>query len=276
MEIVDPTTAGTSKKRRCDADHLRQLQEVRRDQVGAANTRLQSLQTPLQQEKQPYCRLVLLGYGISRLDHGPGGDHGVEISTKVRERFEHRHLGDRVEVATLVENEVDVSERLEPATKPALRLAHALRHGPDLPVVRAQQHHHPVGFTERVGAENDSLVVDDRHEIDRVFRDLRSLGFMALLPDEQIESFTEDNPDWKWSDSEITRTYEFEDFNESMGFVVRVALEAEKANHHPDIDIRWNKVTLTLSTHSEGGLTDKDLELATTADRLVGPHTSGS
>jgi 4a-hydroxytetrahydrobiopterin dehydratase len=99
---------------------------------------------------------------------------------------------------------------------------------------------------------------------------------MALLPDEQIESFTEDNPDWKWSDSEITRTYEFEDFNESMGFVVRVALEAEKANHHPDIDIRWNKVTLTLSTHSEGGLTDKDLELATTADRLVGPRSSGS
>ena len=92
---------------------------------------------------------------------------------------------------------------------------------------------------------------------------------MALLPDEQIRSFTEGNADWKWSDSEITRTFEFEDFNEAMGFVTRVALEAEKANHHPDIDIRWNKVTLTLSTHSEGGITEMDLDLATTADRLV-------
>ncbi|HEX6222632.1 MAG TPA: 4a-hydroxytetrahydrobiopterin dehydratase [Acidimicrobiia bacterium] len=92
---------------------------------------------------------------------------------------------------------------------------------------------------------------------------------MSLLPDEQIKSFTVDNPDWMWSDSEITRTFEFEDFNEAMGFVTRVALEAEKANHHPDIDIRWNKVTLTLSTHSEGGLTEQDLELATTADGLA-------
>ena len=54
-----------------------------------------------------------------------------------------------------------------------------------------------------------------------------------------------------------------------MGFVTRVALEAEKADHHPDIDIRWNKVTLTLSTHSEGGLTVKDLDLADIADGLA-------
>ncbi len=54
-----------------------------------------------------------------------------------------------------------------------------------------------------------------------------------------------------------------------MGFVTRVALEAEKANHHPDIDIRWNQVTLTLSTHSEGGLTAKDLDLADVADGLA-------
>lgn len=91
---------------------------------------------------------------------------------------------------------------------------------------------------------------------------------MARLPDDQIRSFTDDNPDWMWSDSEMTRTFEFEDFNEAMGFVVRVGMEAEKANHHPDIDIRWNKVTLTLSTHSEGGITEKDLDLATTADGL--------
>jgi 4a-hydroxytetrahydrobiopterin dehydratase len=89
---------------------------------------------------------------------------------------------------------------------------------------------------------------------------------MSLLPDTEVEAFVEHHPQWSWADAAISRTYEFEDFNESMGFVTRVALEAEKANHHPDIDIRWNKVTLTLSTHSEGGLTAKDLELADVAD----------
>ena len=59
------------------------------------------------------------------------------------------------------------------------------------------------------------------------------------------------------------------DFVEAMGFVTRVALVAEKAFHHPDIDIRWNKVTLRLSTHSEGGLTEKDLELAERVDGLA-------
>jgi len=51
--------------------------------------------------------------------------------------------------------------------------------------------------------------------------------------------------------------------------VTRVALAAEKADHHPDIDIRWNKVTLTLSTHSEGGVTAKDLNLADFCDGLL-------
>jgi 4a-hydroxytetrahydrobiopterin dehydratase len=92
---------------------------------------------------------------------------------------------------------------------------------------------------------------------------------MPLLADDDVQAFVEDHPEWSQTDKEITRTYEFTDFNESMGFVTRVALVAEKADHHPDIDIRWNKVTLTLSTHSEGGLTEKDLELADTADGLA-------
>jgi len=53
-----------------------------------------------------------------------------------------------------------------------------------------------------------------------------------------------------------------------MGFVNSVALLAEKANHHPDIDIRWNTITLTLSTHSAGGLTEKDFTLAAEIDAL--------
>ncbi len=92
---------------------------------------------------------------------------------------------------------------------------------------------------------------------------------MALLPDEAIRTFVDEHPEWSWADDSITRVYTFNDFNGSMGFVTRVALKAEKANHHPDIDIRWNEVTLTLSTHSEGGLTGKDLELAEAADNLV-------
>ena len=92
---------------------------------------------------------------------------------------------------------------------------------------------------------------------------------MPLLPGEEVDAFVDAHPDWSSIGTEITRTYVFTDFNESMGFVTRVALEAEKADHHPDIDIRWNKVTLTLSTHSEGGLTAKDLDLADTADGLT-------
>lgn len=92
---------------------------------------------------------------------------------------------------------------------------------------------------------------------------------MSLLPDQDVDGFVEAHPGWLHTGSEISRTYELGDFNESMGFVTRLALEAEKADHHPDIDIRWNKVTLTLSTHSEGGLTQKDLDLAAAIDELA-------
>ncbi len=87
---------------------------------------------------------------------------------------------------------------------------------------------------------------------------------MPLLPQEDVEAFVEAHPDWSWADKEITRTFEFSDFNESMGFVTRVAMEAEKPPPR-----RWNKVTLTLSTHSEGGLTQLDLDLAEKADGLA-------
>jgi 4a-hydroxytetrahydrobiopterin dehydratase len=89
---------------------------------------------------------------------------------------------------------------------------------------------------------------------------------MALVTDTEVEAFLEAHPDWVREGDEITRTYLFSDFNHAMGFVTRVALAAEKANHHPDITIRWNKVTLTLSTHSEGGLTTRDLVLADLCD----------
>ena len=92
---------------------------------------------------------------------------------------------------------------------------------------------------------------------------------MTLVSDSEIAAFVDSHPGWAKVDDGITRTYELADFNEAMGLVTRVALAAEKADHHPDIDIRWNKVTLTLSTHSEGGVTAKDLNLADLCDGLL-------
>lgn len=85
---------------------------------------------------------------------------------------------------------------------------------------------------------------------------------MALLTPDELSAFIAAHPGWELDANSIVRSFRFADFVEAIQFVVRVALLAEKADHHPDIDIRWNTVTLRLSTHSAGGLTGKDLELA--------------
>jgi 4a-hydroxytetrahydrobiopterin dehydratase len=94
------------------------------------------------------------------------------------------------------------------------------------------------------------------------------LAAMARLKASQIKAVLLKAPDWKKRGATITRTFQFKDFVAAMKFVNAVARLAEKAWHHPDIDIRWNKVTLTLTTHSEGGLTEKDFKLARQFDRL--------
>jgi 4a-hydroxytetrahydrobiopterin dehydratase len=77
--------------------------------------------------------------------------------------------------------------------------------------------------------------------------------------------------DWSQRPDALERDFEFEDFAEAMAFVNRVADTAEEANHHPDILVHgWNKVRLTLSTHSEGGLTDADHALARRINDVVG------
>ena len=85
----------------------------------------------------------------------------------------------------------------------------------------------------------------------------------------QIKAALADLPGWKKKGSAITRRYEFKDFPAAIKFVNAVARLAEKAWHHPDIDIRWNKVTLTLTTHDAGGLTEKDFCLAKKFDTLA-------
>jgi 4a-hydroxytetrahydrobiopterin dehydratase len=92
---------------------------------------------------------------------------------------------------------------------------------------------------------------------------------MPLLTKQEIRSGLVEIKKWKLQGKEIRRKFEFIDFARAMGFVNSVALIAERANHHPDIDIRWNKITLTLSTHSEGRITEKDITLAKKIDSLT-------
>jgi 4a-hydroxytetrahydrobiopterin dehydratase len=69
----------------------------------------------------------------------------------------------------------------------------------------------------------------------------------------------------------IRRSFRFGDFSEAFGFMTRVALAAEKADHHPDWSNSWNRVDVALSTHSEGGVTQRDIELAKQIDALAPP-----
>lgn len=87
-----------------------------------------------------------------------------------------------------------------------------------------------------------------------------------LLSDIAIQRELGSLPGWSRRGDVLTRIYQFRNFAESMDFVNRVADAAESADHHPDIDIRYSKVTLVLSTHSAGGITQNDLDLAKAID----------
>jgi len=91
-----------------------------------------------------------------------------------------------------------------------------------------------------------------------------------LLTAEERARLSAAHPDWTATDETLERTIEFGDFAEAMGFVTRVGLAAQALDHHPDIDIRWNRVTLRLTTHSAGGLTDGDRALAEQIDGFLG------
>jgi len=90
-----------------------------------------------------------------------------------------------------------------------------------------------------------------------------------LLKSSEIKEWLKKVPEWEQEKKTIERTFEFDDFFQSIDFVDSVAEIAEEQEHHPDIDIRYNKVRLVLSTHSEGGLTDLDFETAERIDTLA-------
>jgi 4a-hydroxytetrahydrobiopterin dehydratase len=90
-----------------------------------------------------------------------------------------------------------------------------------------------------------------------------------LLNPEAIQTLLMEIPKWKLEGDEISRTVEFPSFLEAVDAVNRIAREAEALDHHPDIDIRWRTVRLALSTHSAGGLTTVDFQLAKKLDQLL-------
>ena len=91
---------------------------------------------------------------------------------------------------------------------------------------------------------------------------------MPLLSSEEVEKRLVDLSGWEREGDAIRKAFKGDDFKSSVDFVNRVLPVAEEMNHHPDLEISWNTVTVTITTHSEGGLTENDFELASKIDAL--------
>ena len=91
-------------------------------------------------------------------------------------------------------------------------------------------------------------------------------GTTGKLNTESVRGWLSTREGWKRRSNKLTKDFEFGSFRDSIVFVNRVATLADQLDHHPDIDIRYTTVTLTLSTHESGGITEKDLALAAQID----------
>ena len=94
---------------------------------------------------------------------------------------------------------------------------------------------------------------------------------MPPMTRDEVKARLKDLPGWERDGDEIEKKFKFDNFKASMAFANRVADLAEAADHHPDISIKYNRVKLTLSTHSEGGVTEKDFALAAQLDAAAQP-----
>ena len=94
------------------------------------------------------------------------------------------------------------------------------------------------------------------------------MGRMPLLSEAEVEAALAVLPGWSRSGDEIEKTFERESFADAIAFVVRVGFLAEAADHHPDVDIRWRRVRIALTTHDSGGLTANDTDLAREIEEL--------
>ncbi len=95
---------------------------------------------------------------------------------------------------------------------------------------------------------------------------------VTKLDADAIKAALAETPEWSEVSGAIQRTFQFEDFARAMAFVHKVADYAEDAQHHPDILIRYNKVTISVSTHDAGGISEKDFALAKAVDRFADPR----
>ncbi|HEV2214163.1 MAG TPA: 4a-hydroxytetrahydrobiopterin dehydratase [Terracidiphilus sp.] len=92
---------------------------------------------------------------------------------------------------------------------------------------------------------------------------------MSALSQQEIDARLGSLPEWKAAGGELERVFKFADFVAALAFVNQVGSLAEEAGHHPDIDIRYNRVRLALVTHDAGGITAKDFDLAAAIDHLA-------
>ena len=95
------------------------------------------------------------------------------------------------------------------------------------------------------------------------------MGRMPLLSEAEVESALALLPGWSRSGDEIEKTFERGSFADAIAFVVRIGFLAEAADHHPDLDIRWRRVRVALTTHDSGGLTANDTDLAKQIEELA-------
>lgn len=93
-------------------------------------------------------------------------------------------------------------------------------------------------------------------------------GQVSKLDDAQVRQYLTELPDWTLSDSEIDRTYHFKNYYETMAFVNAIAWVAHHEDHHPDLEVGYNKCTVRYSTHSVGGLSESDFICAAKVDAL--------
>ena len=275
VQVCITTTARTMAQSGRKAKCVQQPQEERCHKIVAACALLERFETTLEQQKESMRGFALDGNLIDRLSHRPCNQHRVEIQAQFGERSDHRHLSNRVEIPSLVEDKINVRQRLQPPPKATFRFAHALNHRAYLAVIRAEQHDDPVGLAERVSPEDDPLIAPKRH-IARVLAMGARPAYlgphyacgMAVLDSDARNTFLAEHDGWAIEGEALSRTFAFPNFAAAMGFVTSVGVLAEKAFHHPDIDIRYSKVTISLTTHDQGGLTENDTNLASQLDQL--------
>jgi 4a-hydroxytetrahydrobiopterin dehydratase len=116
------------------------------------------------------------------------------------------------------------------------------------------------------------MVVNRRRQKRAARAEKTLLGIMSAMTPKDVGLHLKTVPKWSKRAQRILRTFTFEGFVEGIDFVNRIARKAQRSNHHPDIDIRFDKVTLKLTAHDEGGLTEKDFSLARQCDEVFSKY----